>query len=60
MPFYKNVSKIGLVLPDVGLVEPGDEFESTNEMFAKLRAIELVKKEKPKKVAKKSDTGSDE
>jgi len=61
MPLYKNVSKIGLVLPGVGLVSPDEEFESTNESFAKLKAIEIVKKKtKPKKIAKKSEAGSDE
>ena len=61
MPLYKNVSKIGLVLPGVGLVSSGEEFESTNEGFIKLKAIELVKKEiKSKKVAKKSETVIDE
>ena len=61
MPLYKNVSKIGLTLPGVGHVAPGDEFNSDNESFAKLRAIELVEKKiKPKKIAKKSEIGSDE
>jgi len=74
MPLYKNVSKIGLVISDVGLVNPGEEFESTNEELDELRAIKRVVKAKKvtkKKVTKKkadditveaseSDTGSDE